>query len=119
MDWFTAGIAIAAFLAGLIVGRSLGGGSSTAQSDLPVPQLRASPGPVLLASGSHKVRLEACGENKIAVIKQVRAMTGLGLKEAKDLVERAPCDVATGVDSAKADQAVAVLNAAGARAIVT
>jgi large subunit ribosomal protein L7/L12 len=60
------------------------------------------------------VSLESFGSNKIAVIKEVRAITGLGLKEAKDLVEGAPKPVKEGVDKKEADEIKAKLEKAGA-----
>jgi large subunit ribosomal protein L7/L12 len=60
------------------------------------------------------VVLKAAGSNKIAVIKEVRALTGLGLKEAKDLVDGAPSNVKEGVDKAEAEQIKAKLADAGA-----
>jgi large subunit ribosomal protein L7/L12 len=54
------------------------------------------------------------GEKKIQVIKEVRALTNLGLKEAKDLVEGAPKPVLQGVDKATAEAAKAQLEGAGA-----
>ena len=60
------------------------------------------------------VVLEAAGDKKINVIKEVRALTSLGLKEAKDLVEAAPKEVLEGVDKATADKAKAALEGAGA-----
>lgn len=60
------------------------------------------------------VTLESFGANKIAVIKEVRAITGLGLKDAKDLVEGAPKPVKEGVDKKEADEIEAKLKAAGA-----
>jgi large subunit ribosomal protein L7/L12 len=60
------------------------------------------------------VILDAAGEKKINVIKEVRALTSLGLKEAKDLVEAAPKAVLEGVDKAAADKAKEALEAAGA-----
>ncbi|GDX31640.1 50S ribosomal protein L7/L12 [Actinomycetes bacterium] len=60
------------------------------------------------------VILEAAGENKIPVIKEVRALTSLGLKEAKDLVEAAPKAVLEKVNKEAADKAKTVLEAAGA-----
>ena len=65
---------------------------------------------------SFDVILEAAGEKKINVIKEVRALTSLGLKEAKDLVEAAPKAVLEGVDKAAADKAKETLEAAGATA---
>ena len=60
------------------------------------------------------VVLEADGGNKIAVIKEVRALTNLGLKEAKDLVESAPKPILEKVNKAKAEEAKAALEGAGA-----
>ena len=60
------------------------------------------------------VVLAAAGGQKIAVIKEVRAITGLGLKEAKDLVEGAPKPVKEGASKEEADEIKAKLEAAGA-----
>jgi large subunit ribosomal protein L7/L12 len=60
------------------------------------------------------VVLMAAGDKKINVIKEVRAITSLGLKEAKDLVEAAPKDVKEGVSKADAEKFKAQLEAAGA-----
>ena len=59
--------------------------------------------------------LAAAGDKKINVIKEVRAITGLGLKEAKDLVEGAPKEVKKGVAKKDADEAKKKLEAAGAK----
>lgn len=59
------------------------------------------------------VILAAAGEKKIEVIKEVRAITGLGLKEAKDLVEAAPKAVKEGVDKDEAAKIRAQIEAAG------
>jgi large subunit ribosomal protein L7/L12 len=61
------------------------------------------------------VVLTEAGAQKINVIKEVRAITGLGLKEAKDLVEAAPKPVKEGVSKADADKFKAQLEAAGAK----
>jgi large subunit ribosomal protein L7/L12 len=61
------------------------------------------------------VVLAEVGAQKINVIKEVRAITGLGLKEAKDLVEAAPKPVKEGVSKADADKFKAQLEAAGAK----
>jgi len=61
------------------------------------------------------VVLADAGANKINVIKEVRAITGLGLKEAKDLVEAAPKPVKEGVNKADADKFKKQLEAAGAK----
>jgi large subunit ribosomal protein L7/L12 len=58
------------------------------------------------------------GGNKIAVIKEVRAITGLGLKEAKELVEGAPKPVKEGVSKEEAEEVAKKLEAAGAKAEV-
>ncbi len=60
------------------------------------------------------VVLEGFGDNKIAVIKVVREITGLGLKEAKEAVEGAPTPVAEGVNQERADEIKAKLEEAGA-----
>lgn len=60
------------------------------------------------------VILKAAGDKKINVIKEVRAITGLGLKEAKDLVEGAPKPVKEGVSKEEAEKIKAQLEAAGA-----
>jgi large subunit ribosomal protein L7/L12 len=57
----------------------------------------------------------APGDNKIASIKEVRAITGLGLKEAKDLVESAPKPVKEGVSKEEAEEVKKKLEAAGAK----
>ncbi len=62
---------------------------------------------------SFDVVLEGFGDAKIAVIKVVRELTGLGLKEAKDAVEGAPKPILQGVDKAKADEAKAKIEEAG------
>ncbi|HEY3969680.1 MAG TPA: 50S ribosomal protein L7/L12 [Planctomycetaceae bacterium] len=78
-------------------------------------------GPAAAAAGPAEVQTEfsvvltAFGENKIGVIKVVRAATGLGLKEAKDLVEAAPKPVKTGIAKADADKLKAELEGAGAK----
>ncbi|MDR0571995.1 MAG: 50S ribosomal protein L7/L12 [Rickettsiales bacterium] len=64
---------------------------------------------------SFTVTLEASGENKINVIKEIRAITGLGLKEAKDLVDTAPKVVKEEIKKEEAEQIKAKLEAAGAK----
>ncbi len=63
---------------------------------------------------SFDVILKAGGPNKLAVVKIVKELTGLGLKEAKDLVDGAPKPVKEGVDKATADELKAKLTEAGA-----
>jgi large subunit ribosomal protein L7/L12 len=62
------------------------------------------------------VMLQAAGDNKVNVIKAVREITGLGLKEAKDLVDGAPKAVKEGVNKADADAVLKKLVEAGAKA---
>ena len=59
--------------------------------------------------------LAAAGDKKINVIKEIRAVTSLGLKEAKDLVEAAPKDVKSGVNKKEAEEIKKKLEAAGAK----
>ena len=61
------------------------------------------------------VFLAAAGDKKINVIKEVRAFTGLGLKEAKDLVEAAPKEIKAGVAKKEAEEVKKKLEAAGAK----
>ena len=61
------------------------------------------------------IELSEAGSNKIAVIKEVRTITGLGLKEAKDLVEGAPKEAKTGVNKKEAEEIKQKLEAAGAK----
>ena len=63
----------------------------------------------------YTIFLSAAGDKKINVIKEVRALTGLGLKEAKDLVEAAPKELKTGVPKKEAEEAKKKLEAAGAK----
>ena len=62
-----------------------------------------------------EIMLAEAGSNKIAVIKEVRTITGLGLKEAKDLVEGAPKSLKKGVAKAEAEEIKKSLEAAGAK----
>jgi large subunit ribosomal protein L7/L12 len=79
----------------------------------------AAPGAGAAAPAEEKteftVVLAAAGEKKIEVIKEVRALTGLGLKEAKDLVEGAPKPVKEGVNKEEAEKVKAQLEKAGAK----
>ena len=61
------------------------------------------------------LELSEIGSNKIAVIKEVRTITGLGLKEAKDLVEGAPKPLKQGIAKAEAEEMKKSLEAAGAK----
>jgi large subunit ribosomal protein L7/L12 len=77
-------------------------------------------GPAVAAAAAEEkteftVVLAAVGDKKIEVIKEVRALTGLGLKEAKDLVEGAPKPVKEGVNKEEAEKIKATLEKVGAK----
>ena len=83
-------------------------------------QVAAAAGPAAAAAPVEEktefsVMLMAAGEKKIEVIKEVRAITGLGLKEAKDLVEGAPKPVKEGINKKDAEDMKKKLEAAGAK----
>lgn len=78
----------------------------------------AAAAPAAVEQTEFDVILEAFGANKIAVIKAVRELTSLGLKEAKDLVEAAPKAVKEAVTKEEAEAARAKLTDAGATAVV-
>jgi len=75
----------------------------------------AAAAPAAEAQTEFTIVLKEAGANKIGVIKEVRAITGLGLKEAKDLVEGAPKNVKEGVNKAEAEELKKKLEAAGAK----
>ena len=75
----------------------------------------AAGGAVEEAKDDFTVMLVSAGDKKINVIKEVRAATSLGLKEAKDLVEGAPKEVKSGVNKKDAEELKAKLEAAGAK----
>jgi large subunit ribosomal protein L7/L12 len=75
----------------------------------------AGPAAVVEEKTEFTVVLLEAGANKIGAIKEVRAITGLGLKEAKDLVEGAPKAVKEGVNKAEAEEIKKKLEAAGAK----
>jgi len=84
----------------------------------PVAVAAAAPGaaaPVAEEQTSFDVILTAAGDKKIQVIKVVRELTGLGLKEAKDLVDGAPKPVKTGIAKEEADTVKAKLEEQGAK----
>lgn len=64
------------------------------------------------------VVMESFGEKKIEVIKVIRTLTGLGLKEAKELVESAPCKVKEGISKEDAEKVANDLKAAGAAVVI-
>ena len=83
------------------------------------PVAAVAPGGAAAPAGEEKsefsVFLAASGDKKINVIKEVRAITGLGLKEAKDLVEAAPKEIKGGVAKKEAEEFKKKLEAAGAK----
>jgi large subunit ribosomal protein L7/L12 len=80
------------------------------------PAAAAAAGPAAAEEkDSFNIVLEAAGDNKIGVIKVVREITGLGLKEAKDLVEGAPKPVKEGAAKAEAEEIKKKLEEAGAK----
>ncbi len=87
----------------------------------PVAMMAAGPGDAAGGAGEDEeqtefdVILTAYGDKKIQVIKEVRAITGLGLKDAKELVDTAPKPVKEGVDKAEAEKIKAQLEEAGAQ----
>ncbi|NRA86965.1 MAG: 50S ribosomal protein L7/L12 [Rhizobiales bacterium] len=80
----------------------------------PVAAVAAVAGEVAEAQTEFDVVLASFGEKKIAVIKEVRSLTGLGLKEAKELVEAAPKVVKEGVTKDEAEEVKTKLESAGA-----
>ena len=78
------------------------------------PVAVAAAGPVEEAKDSFDVELTSVGDKKVGVIKVVREITGLGLKEAKELVDDAPAVVKEGVATAEAEEIKAKLEEAGA-----
>ena len=92
------GVSAAAAVA--VAGPAAGGGAAAAPAEVQT---------------EFSVVLAAAGDKKIEVIKEVRAITGLGLKEAKDLVEGAPKPVKEGVNKDEADKIKAQLEKAGAK----
>ncbi|MBL8829441.1 MAG: 50S ribosomal protein L7/L12 [Planctomycetaceae bacterium] len=79
------------------------------------PAAGAAPAEAKAEQTEFDVHLDAFGDNKIGVIKVVRAATGLGLKEAKDLVEGAPSKVKEGLPKADAEKLKKELEEAGAK----
>jgi large subunit ribosomal protein L7/L12 len=78
----------------------------------------AAAAPAAEAQTEFTVTMTEFGANKVGVIKVIREITGLGLKEAKDLVEGAPSTVKEGIPKADADAIKAKLEAAGAKAAI-
>ena len=90
-------------------------GVSAAAAVAAAPAGAAVAAPAAEAQTEFTIVLKEAGANKIGVIKEVRAITGLGLKEAKDLVEGAPKPVKEGVNKAEAEEIKKKLEAAGAK----
>ena len=78
------------------------------------PVAVAAAGPVEEAKDSFDVELTSAGDKKVAVIKEVRGITGLGLKEAKELVDGAPTMIKEGLSESEANEVKEKLEAAGA-----
>ena len=87
----------------------------SAAAPVAVAAVAAAAGPAAEEQSEFTVVLAAAGDKKIDVIKEVRAITGLGLKEAKDLVEGAPKAVKEGASKADAEEIKKKLEAAGAK----
>ncbi|MEI7798789.1 MAG: 50S ribosomal protein L7/L12 [Opitutaceae bacterium] len=90
-------------------------GVSAAAAAAAGPAAGAAPAAAAEEKTEFTVVLVEAGANKIGAIKEVRAITGLGLKEAKDLVEGAPKPVKEGVNKAEAEEIKKKLEAAGAK----
>jgi len=90
-------------------------GVSAAAAVAAAPAGGVAAAPVAEAQTEFTVILKEAGANKIGVIKEVRAITGLGLKEAKDLVEGAPKSVKENAPKAEAEDIKKKLEAAGAK----
>jgi large subunit ribosomal protein L7/L12 len=90
-------------------------GVSAAAAVAAGPAAGAAPAAAAEEKTEFTVVLKEAGANKIGVIKEVRAITGLGLKEAKDLVEGAPKPVKEGVNKAESEDIKKKLEAAGAK----
>ncbi len=92
------------------------GVSAAAAVAVAAPSAAAGPAAVAEEQTEFTVVLSAIGDNKVNVIKAVRELTGLGLKEAKDLVDGAPRPVKEGIPKADADAAKKKLEDAGGKA---
>jgi large subunit ribosomal protein L7/L12 len=92
------------------------GVSAAASVAVAAPAAAGAAAPAAEEQTEFTVMLNACGESKVNVIKVVRAITGLGLKEAKDLVDGAPKAVKESVSKKDAEDIVKQLTEAGAKA---
>ena len=88
--------------------------AATAVAAAPAPGAAGEAAPPAEEKDEFTIMLTSAGDKKINVIKEVRAVTTLGLKEAKDLVEGAPKEIKTGVNKKEAEEIKAKLEAAGA-----
>jgi large subunit ribosomal protein L7/L12 len=86
--------------------------AASAVAAAPVPSAGSAP---VEEKDEFTIMLTAAGDKKINVIKEIRSVTALGLKEAKDLVEGAPKEVKTGVNKKEAEEIKKKLEAAGAK----
>ncbi len=102
-------------LAGLVKELETKWGVSAAAAAGPAAAAGAAPAAAAEEKTEFTVVLLEAGANKIGAIKEVRAITGLGLKEAKDLVEGAPKPVKEGINKAEAEEIKKKLEAAGAK----
>ena len=87
----------------------------TAAAVVPAPAAGVAGAAPVEEKDEFTIMLTSAGEKKINVIKEVRAVTALGLKEAKDLVEGAPKEVKSGVNKKEAEEIKTKLEAAGAK----
>jgi large subunit ribosomal protein L7/L12 len=92
------------------------GVSAAAAVAVAAPAAAGAAAPAAEEQTEFTVMLNACGESKVNVIKVVRAITGLGLKEAKDLVDGAPKAVKEGIAKKDAEDILKQLTEAGAKA---
>lgn len=92
------------------------GVSAAASVAVAAPAAAGAAAPAAEEQTEFTVMLNACGDSKVNVIKVVRAITGLGLKEAKDLVDGAPKAVKEGIAKKDAEDIVKQLTEAGAKA---
>jgi len=86
----------------------------TAQAAMPMMAAPGAAGEAAAEKTEFDVVMTSFGSNKIAVIKAIRAITGLGLKEAKELVEKSPAPVKDGVAKEQAEEIKKTLEEAGA-----
>ena len=92
------------------------GVSAAAAVSVAAPAAAGAAAPAAEEQTEFTVMLNACGESKVNVIKVVRAITGLGLKEAKDLVDGAPKAVKEAISKKEAEDILKQLTEAGAKA---